>query len=211
MTSTRPVRRTVAAALLSLAVAVTASGCGEEGSDVDPALQSSADTEMKVVEHEGGRYAVGRGVLVEMPEGWTDYEPEKVGSDGTTYEWAVGMPADTRPLPAGVQFSMGMEGKGASFEKLPDGTRELAELAPGYRLIDEGEAEVDGAEDAAFLRFERELDLGDGPVLVEQLQLILDMPSGEVSVVRFIGEAGKWEEQMGEAYESLVVTEGAST
>ena len=98
-----------------------------------------------------------------------------------------------------------------AFEKLPEGTRELAELSPGYRLIDEGEAEVDGAEDAAFLRFERELDLGDGPVLVEQMQLILDMPAGEVSVVRFISEAGKWEEQMGEAYDSLVVTEGAST
>ena len=34
-----------------------------------------------------------------------------------------------------------------------------------------------------------QLDLGDGAVLVEQLQLILDMPAGEVSVLRFISEA----------------------
>lgn len=211
MTSTRPVFRTFAAVLLSCVLAVAASGCGEEASDVDPALQSSADTEMKIVEHEGARYAVGRGVLVEMPDGWTDYEPEKVSTDGTTYEWSVGMAPDTRPLPAGVQFSMGMEGKGAPFATLPEATRELAELAPGYRLIDEGEAEVDGAEGAAFVRFERELDIGDGPVLVEQLQLVLDMPAGEVSVLRFIAEAGKWEEQVGEAYDSLMVTEAAST
>lgn len=211
MRTTQPVRRRFVTTLLAAALTVAATGCGSEGGDVDPALQSSADTEMKVVEHDGGQYAVGHGVALEMPEGWTDYEPEKVGTDGTTYEWAVGMPAETRPLPFGVQFSMGMKGKGAPFETLPTATKELAELAPGYELLDEGEADVPGAEDAAFLRFEKELDLGDGPVTVEQLQLILDMPAGEVSVLRFISEAGKWEEQVGEAYESLVVTEGAST
>jgi hypothetical protein len=209
MTTTRPVRRTIVTTLLAAALAVTATGCGSEESDVDPALQSSADTEMKVVDHDGGQYAVGHGIALEMPEEWTDYEPEKVGSDGTTYEWAVGMPAETRPLPFGIQFSMGMKGKGAPFETLPTATKELAELAPGYKLVDEGDADVPGAEDAAFVRFEKELDLGDGPVTVEQLQLILDMPAGEVSVLRFIGEAGKWDEQLGSAYDSLVVTEGA--
>ncbi len=195
--------------LLGAALTVTATGCGSKESDVDPALQSSAGTEMKVVSHDGEQFAVGHGIALEMPEGWTDYEPEKVGSDGTTYEWAVGVPADTRPVPFGIQFSMGMKDKGAPFETLPTATKELAELAPGYKLVDEGDVDVPGAEAAAFVRFEKELDLGDGPVTVEQLQLILDMPAGEVSVLRFIGEAGKWDEQLGSAYDSLVVTEDA--
>lgn len=207
MTTSRPVRRITVAFLLSAALSVTAAGCGSKESDVDPALQSSAGTEMKVVAHDSEQYAVGRGIAVEMPEGWTDYEPEKVGSDGTTYEWAVGAPADTRPVPFGIQFSMGMKDKGAPFETLPTATKELAELAPGYKLVDEGDVDIPGAEAAAFVRFEKQLDLGDGPVTVEQLQLILDMPAGEVSVLRFIGEAGKWDEQVGSAYDSLVVTE----
>jgi hypothetical protein len=209
MTTTRPRLRPFATILLALALAVLA-GCGSEEADVDPALQSSATTPMKVVEKDGASYAVGRGIALTMPDGWTDYEPEKPGTDGTTYEWAVGLPAETRPLPAGVQFSMGIKDKGASYDALPDATKELAELAPGYRLLDEGEADVPGAERAAFLRFEKELDLGDGPVKVEQLQLILDMPGGEVSVLRFIGEAGKWADQVGDAYDSLVVTETAA-
>ena len=189
MTTTRPRPRSVVTILLALALAVLA-GCGSEEADVDAALQSSASTPMKVVEQDGTRYAVGRGIALTMPDGWTDYEAEKPGTDGTTYEWAVGLPAETRPLPAGVQFSMGIKDKGAPFDTLPDATKELAELAPGYKLLDEGDADVPGAERAAFLRFEKELDLGDGPVTVEQLQLILDMPSGEVSVLRFIGGKG---------------------
>ncbi len=45
---------------------------------------------------------------------------------------------------------------------------------------------------------------------MEQVQLYLDMPSGEVSVLRFIAEAEKWKTQMGEAYDSLVVTESTA-
>ncbi len=61
-----------------------------------------------------------------------------------------------------------------------------------------------------FIRFDRNLDLGTGSVAVEQVQLYLDMPSGEASVLRFIAEAEKWKTQMGEAYDSLVVTESTA-
>ena len=211
MTTRRPMLGSIVPILLGLMLGLAAAGCGSEEVEVDPALESSAETEMAVVNHDGAQWAVGRGIALRMPEGWTDYQAEALSNDGTTYEWAVGLPADTRPLPAGIQFSMGMEGKGAPFDTLPTATRELAELAPGYKLLDEGEVDVPGAEAAAFIRFEKEIDLGDGPVLVEQLQLILDMPSGEVSVLRFVGEAGKWDEQMGAAYDSLMVAETAAT
>jgi hypothetical protein len=36
---------------------------------------------------------------------------------------------------------------------------------------------------------------------------MLAMPGGQTSVLRFIAEAGEWEEQMEDAYDSLVVAE----
>jgi len=192
--------------VLVLAVAALVGGCSG-GDEVAPELRSTAEQPFGVVEHEGTEHVVGHGITMRMPEGWTDYEPEQDSTDGTSHEWAVGLPADTRPLPAGVQFSMGKEGKGVSFESLPEATRELAELAPGYELLDEGEADVPGAEAAAFLRIEKDLEIDGETVEVEQLQLMLDMPGGQTSVVRFIAEAGRWEEQMGTAHDSLVVTE----
>ena len=207
MTSRRPTFRSVATILLAVLTTASLAGCGSEEPDVDPKLQSSATSELGLVTNAGAQWAVGHGIAMKLPEGWTDYAPEQKSTDGTTYEWAVGMPADTRPLPYGVQLSMGMKDKGAPFEELPKATKELAELSPGYKLLDEGDADVPGAEDASYVRFEKDLDLGGSTVKVEQLQLVLDMPSGEVSVLRFISEAGKWDQQMGAAYDSLVVAE----
>lgn len=210
MTRTRLAARSAVTILLALLMTAAVAGCGSKEPDVDPALQSSAKTELGLVQHDGKKYVVGHGIAMTVPAGWTDYAPEKLSTDGTTYEWAVGMPADTRPLPYGVQLSMGIKGKGAEFAQLPKATKELAELAPGYKLIGQGDAEVPGAEDAAYLRFEKDLDLGGTPVHVEQLQLFLKMPGGEVSTLRFISEAGKWKQQMGPAYDSLVVAENES-
>lgn len=200
--TSRSVVRTV-----SLLAAVALVGGCSEGDEVTSELRSTAEQPFEVVKHDGAEHVVGHGITLRMPEGWTDYGPEQDSTDGTSYEWAVGLPADTRPLPAGVQFSMGKEGKGVSFESLPEATKKLAELAPGYELLDEGEADVPGAEAAAFLRLEKDLEIDGETVEVEQLQVMLDMPGGQASVVRFIAEAGKWEEQMEAAYDSLVVAE----
>lgn len=198
--------RSVVRTVSLLAVVAFVGGCSG-GDEVTSELRSTAEQPFEVVEHDGGEHVVGHGITLRMPEGWTDYGPEQDSTDGTSYEWAVGLPADTRPLPAGVQFSMGKEGKGVSFESLPAATKKLAELAPGYELLDEGEADVPGAEAAAFLRLEKDLEIDGETVEVEQLQVMLDMPGGQASVVRFIAEAGKWEEQMEAAYDSLVVAE----
>ncbi len=186
-------------------------GCSGDEEDTGPVLTSTREQPFEIVDQDGARYAVGHGVTMELPEDWTGYGPEKESRDGTSYEWAVGLPADTRPLPSGVQFSMGKEDKGVPFERLPEVTRRLAEQAPGYELVDEGEAGVPGAEAAAFLRIEKDLEIGGRTVRVEQLQLMLEMPGGQSSVVRFIAEAGKWKEQMQQAYDSLVVAEKLTT
>jgi hypothetical protein len=203
-------RRLRASRLVPLVAAAVllAGGCTGGGEpEVDEPLRSSATTPFSIVEHEGAEHVVGHGITMQMSEGWTDYEPEKESADGTSHEWAVGLPADTRPLPSGVQFSMGRPGRDAAFETLPDATREMAELAPGYKLLDEGEAEVPGAEAAAYLRLEKDLEIDGETVRVEQLQLMLLMPGGQTAVVRFVAEAGRWEEQMQAAYDSLAVTE----
>jgi hypothetical protein len=187
-------------------VAVLLGACsGEE--EPARAPSSTRDEPFEIVQQDGGEYVVGHGIAMRLPGEWTDYESEQDSADGTSYEWAVGLPAETRPLPAGVQFSMGKAGKGVPFEKLPEVTRELAEQAPGYELVDEGEAGVPGAEAAAFLRIKKDLELDGKTVKVEQLQLMLQMPGGQSSVLRFIAEDGKWEEQMQSAYDSLVVAE----
>jgi hypothetical protein len=201
-----PVVRATRTVVVSAAL-VLLSACGGGEDEVDEALRSSASQPFSIIEHEGSEHVVGHGIALEVPEAWTDYEPERDSADGTTYEWAVGLPAETRPLPSGIQFSMGKDTTGARFDSLPESTREVAEQAPGYRLLDEGEADVPGAEDAAFLRIERDLRLDGETVRVEQVQLMLAMPGGQTSVLRFIAESGQWEEQMEGAYDSLVVAE----
>ena len=205
-TRAMPVARATRAVVAALALALLAA-CGGGDDEVDEVLRSSASQPFSIVEHEGSEHVVGHGITLEVPDAWTDYEPERDSADGTTYEWAVGLPAETRPLPSGIQFSMGKDAAGASFESLPESTREVAERAPGYRLLDEGEVDVPGAEDAAFLRIERDLRLDGETVRVEQVQLMIAMPGGQTSVLRFIAEAGQWEEQMAEAYDSVVVAE----
>ncbi len=179
--------------------------CSGEEQSAPPS--STRDEPFEIVHQDDGEYVVGHGITMRMPRGWTDYEPEQDSADGTSYEWAVGLPATTRPLPAGVQFSMGKDGRGVPFEELPDVTLEHAELEPGYRLVDAGEVAVPGAEAAEFLRIEKDLELDGRTVKVEQLQLMLRMPGGQSSVVRFIAEDGRWEEQMQAAYDSLAVEE----
>ena len=84
-----------------------------------------------------------------------------------------------------------------------DGHSEQSEPAARDNLV----TAVPGAEAAAFLRLEKDLEIDGETVEVEQLQVMLDMPGGQASVVRFIAEVGKWEEQMEAAYDSLVVAE----
>jgi len=127
-------------------------------------------------------------------------------SPETTYEWTAGLPEGTQPLPAGVQFSMGISGgKGVQIDTLPAGARALAEQAPGYKFLDAGNAAVPGAQTAKFLRFERDFELSTGSRHVEQVSLFVQVEPGVTSTIRFIAAAGDWDKQMKQTYDSVQV------
>jgi hypothetical protein len=198
-----PGLRRRAAVAVMMAVVLSACG-GEEG--VDPELTSGPTDPFEIVEHGGDRYVVGHGVALEMGPGWTDYEDEREGTDGTTYEWAVGLPVEGVTFPSGLQFSMGKPGAGPHLETLPATHRELAALSKGYEFVDEGKADVPGAERAAFLRFVRDFDYKGERVRLEQVTLMIETRDDTTSTIRFLAPKGKWEEQMQEVYDSVVVT-----
>lgn len=223
------IRLTIAATCSAALLALTA--CGDEAPvDSDPStsqsqqatdapanesdesgtdeLSSATDGTWQVTEDGGTTYLVGHGLVLEVPSEWTDYEDEFEGTDGTTVEWAYGMPADTEPLPYGLQFSTGLPGAGGGqvTEGIDVAAKKVAELEPGYELLDEGGADVEGAQQATFLRFNRDMEIGGETVKVEQLSLFIQVEDDVTSTIRFIGEAGKWDEQLGDVYDSVRVS-----
>jgi len=152
-------------------------------SSAAPASTSAVDTKFTTTTIGGNRFIVGHAIKVQMPSAWVIYSPEKVSTDKTTYEWAAGLPESTQPLPAGVQFSMGISGKGVQIDTLPAGARALAEQAPGYKFLDAGNAAVPGAQTAKFVRCERDIELSTGSRHVEQVSL--SYRSSPVSRPRF--------------------------
>lgn len=198
--------------LLALLTPLVVSGCGEEEPEVPSALASGVDDRFDLVTENEQRYVVGHGVVLKMPADWTTYDDEFEGVDGSTWEWAVGLPEETQALPSGLQFSMGVPERGVQLEEgLADGAREAAELSEGYEFIDEGDADVAGAQGARFLRFSRSLDLGGGSVAVEQVSLFIQVADGVTSTIRFLAPTGEWEAQMQEVYDSVEVSAGEDT
>lgn len=203
-----PVRR-AAAALVAVAAMANLTACGEEEVPVDDSLKSTPGQAFALDPGEDGlQSVVGHGVILEVPAEWEGFD-EQDSFDGTTYEWAVAEP-DRAPAPAYVQFSMGKEGKGAGYDQIAEATKSLAATDSTFELLDEGEADIAGAERAKFLRFEVTKDNNGTPVELEQLQLYLDMPGGQVSTVRFIAPKGEWDAILQDVYDSLVVAESDS-
>lgn len=204
MTGLRSRAMLTAVVLLVLGGLTTA--CG--GAKVDPALKSSVSAKFTTPTVQGKRYIVGHAIAMEMPAPWVTYEPEKLSADQTSYEWAAGLPADTQPVPAGVQFSMGVPDKGVQFSTLPEGAKQLAESSPGYKYLDSGVVKIAGAEHAKFLRFDRDLELNSGTKKVEQVSLFIEVKKGVTSTIRFIASAGDWDKQLKATYDSVRVVEG---
>ncbi len=91
-------------------------------SSAAPAATAAVDAKFTTSTVGGNRFIVGHAIKVQMPSAWVIYSPEKVSTDKTTYEWTAGLPEGTQPLPAGVQFSMGISGgKGVQIDTLPAG------------------------------------------------------------------------------------------
>lgn len=198
-----PPGRSVVHALLVVLLGLLAACSVEE--EVDPELTSPVDRPFEIVEHEGSRYVVGHGVVVEMQPGWADYEPEKESPDGTTSEWAVGLPAEEGTFPSGLQLSVSTPGEGLDIDTLPDTARGFAEQAPGYEFLDEGEADVPGAQEATYLRFLRDLEYDGEQVRLEQVTLLVAVTDDSTATIRFLAPQGHWEEQMQDAYDSVAV------
>jgi len=174
-------------------------------SSAAPAATAAVDAKFTTSTVGGNRFIVGHAIKVQMPSAWVIYSPEKVSTDKTTYEWAAGLPEGTQPLPAGVQFSMGISGKGVQIDTLPAGARALAEQAPGYKFLDAGNAAVPGAQTAKFLRLERDIQLSTGSRHVEQVSLFVQVAPGVTSTIRFIAASGDWDKQMKQVYDSVQV------
>lgn len=228
---------TTVATLTAVLVTAVACGSGGSGPDLKPSLlastsnspsmsastspaaspsapasdtNSKSDVDAKFMTRtvDGSRHIDGHGIDMQIPAAWVTYEPEKIGVDGTTYEWAAGLPVDTKPIPAGVQFSMGLPGKGVQIDTLPTSARLLAEAAPGYRFLRAGDADVSDAQDAKYLRFERDLTISETTHHVEQVDLFVQVAPGVTSTIRFIAAAGDWDTQMKAAFDSVRVTTG---
>lgn len=114
----------------------------------DPAPTSAVNSEFMTTRVEGNHFIVGHAIKMLMPSAWVIYSPERSSQDQTTYEWAAGLPEGTEPLPAGVQFSMGISGKGAQIGTLPAAAKQLAEGSAGYTFLGAGDADVPGAQAA---------------------------------------------------------------
>lgn len=185
-------------------------GCGAaDEAPVDEELRSSLERPFQIVVHDGARHVVGHGVTLPVPDGWTGYEPETESRDGTTYEWAVGLPVRGDRFPPGLQLSMGKPGTGPGLDDLPAVARGLAERSAGYELVGEGEVDVPGARAAAYLRFVRHFAYGGELVRLEQVTLMLEVADGTTSTIRFLAPEENWDEQVGDAYSGVAVAVAA--
>lgn len=196
--------------LSCLVLAVTLSGCGGKDVKVSPALMSKVTTPFKMVTVKGQHYVVGHALEMKVPGSFVAEGEEKLSTDQSSWEWATG--PNTAGSLEDVEFSAGVPNKGVQFTTLPQGTKQLAESAPGYKFISEGKVSVPGADKASYLRFERDAQLGSGGTFhVEQVMLFLQVKKGVTSTVRFIAGAGQWDKMMKAVYDSVAVTEGSPT
>lgn len=200
-------RSRVVAGLLLSGLLMLSAACGGSEAEVSSELQSQKEDAFSVVEHDGADYAVGHGIALEMPEGWVEYDEEFEKTDGTTMEWAVGMPEDTKPFPAGLQLSAGIPGHGGQVrDGMATAAEKLAELSDGYELIDKGDADVEGADEAKYLHFKREIEYGGKTIPIEQMSLFIQTSSDTSTTIRFLAPEGEWESMMEPVFDSVRLT-----
>lgn len=201
-------RRRFTAALVTAALLVTASACGEEKVSVSKELTSTTTSEWKLVTSGQETVAVGHGMVVTVPSSWVTYGDEREGLDGSTMEWAVGLPEGSKPFPAALQISAGIKNRGAQIDRgMSTAAEQIAKVAPGYELIDKGEVDIPGARKAEFLRFHRSVTLADGSTAkAEQLTLMIGVAPDVSSTIRFTAPAEQWDDLMKAPFESVKVT-----
>jgi len=204
--------RTFAVAVSVVLLAYGLGGCGVLGGEDDEVAdvpKSSVDEPFRIDDLDGPtQQVVGHGVSFEVPDGWVASGDEFDSTDGLTFEWAVQAPEGT-PFPPFVNASMGKRGDaGVTFDSAPEAAKELAAISPDFELVDEGEIDVPGAEQAYQLHLRRSDTVGTTgePVMVEQVQVFLAMPDGIVSTLRFQAPDEQYDDsELQAVLDSLVV------
>jgi len=207
--------RTYRAVVVALLMALALVGCGVLGGEDDEvadAPKSSLDEPFRLDDIDGStQQVVGHGVSFEVPDGWVASGAEFDSTDGLTFEWAVQAP-DGSPFPPFVNASMGKrDDAGVTFDSAAEAAKQLASISPDFELIDEGEIDVPGAEEAYQLHLRRSDSVGTTgePVMVEQVQVFLAMPDGIVSTLRFQAPDEQFDDSDLQAVlDSLVVSSG---
>lgn len=200
-------RRLVLTLTLLLGLPTVLAGCGgdDKEANVPAQLTSTTDAPFKEVTYQSERHVVGHGIYLTIPSSWVVYGAEKPNTIGDTVEWAVGLPEDTKPFPAYVSISAGVKGKVTPYKELAKGAKILAEMEPGYQLVDEDKLKVKGGHQASFIRFKRDETVSGTKVPVEQVSLFVDVAPGVATTIRFISAAGDWEKQFSSVYHSVGV------
>ena len=199
----RPMSRLTALAAATVMVMGLA-GCGEESAGEPSGLSTSftmgADGKRQV--------ATGHGVSMRVPSDWEPSAEEQLDPQGRTYEWAVQAPTDgATAFPAFVSMSMGVPGAtNTGYDAAPDALKTLEGVNPGFEVLDEGEVDVGGIDNAYQVRYLHSASYQGESVQVQSVQVFLDMPGDVLSAVRFQAPADDFDESgVDEILDSLTV------
>lgn len=198
---------------LTLMAALPLTGCGA-ADEVAAGVPATSRTAAFALAADGDAQRVaGHGISFLVPEDWTPHSAEKSSSDGESAEWGVEAPGAPGPFPAHVSVSAGIGDDAPDrFDDAPEAFLGVLSLNPGYRLLDEGAADVPGAEAAYSVRTDytttTEVDGERQEVSVSQVTVFLDMPGGQLTTVRFIAPGGTYDDTpLPDVRSSLVVAE----
>ncbi|GAA1780758.1 hypothetical protein GCM10009795_028800 [Nocardioides hankookensis] len=188
----RPMRRMTALAVATVMVMGLA-GCGEESAGEPSGLSTPFSIGADGTDEQ---VAIGHGVSVRVPSDWTPSADEQLDPQGRTYEWAVQAPTDgATAFPAFVSMSMGVPGATSTgYDAAPDALKTVEGVSPEFEVLDEGEVDVEGVDNAYQVRYLHSGSYGGEPVQVQSVQVFLDMPGDVLSAVRFQAPADEFDE-----------------
>ena len=201
----RPMSRLIALAAATVMVMGLA-GCGEEESAGEP---SGLSTPFSIgADGTDRQVATGHGVSMRVPSDWKPSADEQLDPQGRTYEWAVQAPSDgAAEFPAFVSMSMGVPGETSTgYDAAPSALKTVEGVHPGFEVLDEGEVDVEGVDNAYQVRYLHSGSYQGEPVQVQTVQVFLDMPGDVLSAVRFEAPAEEFDESgVSEILDSLTV------
>jgi hypothetical protein len=199
----RPMRR-----LIALVTAVTVmglAGCGDDSAGEPSGLSTPFSIG---TDGSDRQVAIGHGVSMRVPSDWAPSADEQVDPQGRTYEWAVQAPADgATAFPAFVSMSMGVPGATSTgYDAAPDALKTVEGVSPAFEVLDEGDLDIEGVDNAYQVRYLHSASYQGEPVQVQSVQVFLDMPGDVLSAVRFQAPADEFDESgVNEILDSLSV------